>query len=192
MLKRYLIQSVIAAFFFVAVALLGVTTARASAVQITLSNLVFDSSSGSEVFNGSFLVDTVTNEVIFSSISISATGVVLLDSFGVDLTGYEPFQFALDDGLGDALFLNLSSGLSSLSYAFGDSSIFPDGFLAGLGFSFESASSGSFSVSGAGIAPTPEPGSGMLLLTGLLLLLVGQAVRRRKSVSRWSLRASQT
>lgn len=192
MLKRYSVHSVFAVFFFMAVGLLGVARpAQASAVQITLSNLVFDSSSsGSEVFSGSFLVDTATDEAISSS--ISATGVVALDFFGVDGTGSEPLQFAFDDGLDDSLFLNLSSGLSSASYGFGDSFIFPTGVLGSLGFSLEFASSGSFSVSGAGIAPTPESGSGMLLLTGLLLLLAGQVVHRRKSVNRWSLRASRT
>ncbi|HEV2247039.1 MAG TPA: hypothetical protein VGW37_10355 [Terriglobia bacterium] len=163
--------------------LIAARPARASDVQITLSNLTFGSLFGSEVFNGSFLVDTGTDEAISSS--IIATGVTdsllggPLGFSGVDLTGSEPLQFAFDDGHDDVLFLNLASGLSNMSYGSADALFFPAGFFAPLGFTFENGSSGSFAAGAS--ATTPEPASLLLLSTGSLLLLGWEFARLRAS-----------
>ncbi|HEV2315058.1 MAG TPA: hypothetical protein VGR94_07115 [Candidatus Acidoferrales bacterium] len=174
MLRHYSTRWATAAILFSVGLLIAARPARASDVQITLNNLTFSSSFGSEVFNGSFLVDTATDEAISSS--IDANGVVGLNFFGVDLTGSEPFQFAFDDGFGDVLFLNLASGLSNMSYGSADASIFPAGGLGSFGFTFENGSSGSFAAGAS--ATTPEPGSLVLLLTGSLLILGGEFARR--------------
>lgn len=172
MLKRYALR--LAIVLSVVGFLVAASPAEADSVQITLNNLAFDSASGPEDFNGSFLYDTVLNAI--SSVSILATGAT--DSLlgtpllfgGVDSTGIEPFQFQFDDGAyGDFLILSLPSGLSASSYGFQDASLLPNA-LASLGFIFESASSGSFSVVDLTIVPTPEPGTLLLLFTGLLLL----------------------
>ena len=172
MLKRYALR--IAIVFSVAGFLVAATPAEADSVQITLNNLAFDSLSGSEDFNGSFLYDTVLNAV--SSVSILATGTTdsLLGSAllfgGVDSTGMEPFQFQFDDGgYGDFLILSLPLGQSASSYGFDDASLLPNA-LASIGIVYESASSGSFSVVDRTMVPTPEPDTLLLLFTGLLLL----------------------
>lgn len=175
MLRHYSTRWAVVAMLFSVGLLIAARPAQASDVQITLSNLTFSGSFGSEVFNGSFLVDTATDEAISSS--INANGVVVgLNFFGVGLTGSEPFQFTFDDGFGDFLFLNLASGLSNMSYGFADAVIFPAGGLGSFGFTFENGSSGSFAA-GAPVT-TPEPGSLVLLLTGSLLILGAEFARR--------------
>lgn len=176
MLRHCLIRWVTAAVLFSVGLLTAARPARASDVQITLNNLTFESLFGSEVFNGSFLVDTATDEAISSS--IHATGVVGLNFFGVDLTGSEPFQFEFDDGFDDFLVLNLASGLSNMSYGSADANIFPFEGLGNL-FTPENGSSGSFAA-GAPVT-TPEPDSLLLLLTAALLILGGELARRRTS-----------
>ena len=179
MLKRNALR--LAIVFSVVGLLVAASPAEADSVQITLNNLAFDSPSGPEDFNGSFLYDTVLNAI--SSVSIAATGATdsLLGSAllfgGVDSTGIEPFQFQFDDGLDDFLNLSLSSGLSASSYGFGDASLLPLGGLASLGFGYELASSGSFSVVDLTIVPTPEPGTLLLLFAALLLLGLHRFVR---------------
>lgn len=188
MSRYYSIRWAAAAILLSMGLLITVPPAQASDVQITLSNLTFGSLFGSsEVFNGSFLVDTSTDEAISSS--IIATGVTdsLLDGplgfSGVDLivqTGSEPLEFAFDDGHDDVLFLNLASGLSNMSYGSADALFLPAGFFAPLGFTFENGSSGSFAAGAA--VTTPEPGSLVLLLTGSLLILGGEFARRRHNL----------
>ncbi|HEV2398077.1 MAG TPA: hypothetical protein VGS27_14110 [Candidatus Sulfotelmatobacter sp.] len=192
MLKRFCIQSVTAALLFSALGMVAaVRPAQASPVQITLNNLTFGSSLGygSEIFNGSFLYDPTSNTI--SGVNISATGATdsflggALDFLGVEITGFEPFEFAFDDGsgFGDALVLNLASGLSASSYGFADATLFPSA-LGSLGFVDEYASSGSFSVNANGATPTPEPDSLLLLFTGMLLLCLGRFVRQHHEVAR--------
>lgn len=175
MLRLYFIRWAAAASLLSMGLLITARPAQASDVQITLNNLTFSSLFGSEIFNGSFLVDTGTDEAISSS--IDANGLVGLNFFGVDFTGSEPFEFAFDDGFGDVLFLDLASGLSNMSYDFSNASIFPAGGLGSFGFSFQSGSSGSFAAGAS--ATTPEPASLLLLSTGSLLLLAWEFARRR-------------
>lgn len=178
MLRHCLIRWVTAAVLFSVGLLIAARPAQASDVQITLNNLTFSGLFGSEIFNGSFLVDTGTDEAISSS--IDANGVAGLNFFGVDITGSEPFEFAFDDGFGDVLFLDLASGLSNMSYDFSNASIFPAGGLGSFGFSFQNGSSGSFAAGAA--VTTPEPGSLLLILTGSPLLLGAEFARRHRAL----------
>ena len=168
MLRHYSIRWSAAAILLSFGLLLAARPAQASDVQITLNNLTFSSLFGSEIFNGSFLVDTGTDLAISSS--IDANGLVGLNFFGVDFTGSEPFEFAFDDGFGDVLFLNLASGLSNMSYDFSNASLFPAGGLGSFGFTFQNGSSGSFSAVGS-TAPVPEPSSLQLVVSGIVALL---------------------
>src|SRR5690348_18371236 len=82
MLRLYFIRWAAAASLLSMGLLITARPAQASDVQITLNNLTFTSLFGSEIFNGSFLVDTGTDEAISSS--IDANGLVVLNFCGVD------------------------------------------------------------------------------------------------------------
>jgi hypothetical protein len=176
-------------FVFLSLGLLAAaTSAQADAFQITLTNLTFGGSSGSEVFNGSFVFDSSLKSV--TALDILATGVtdILIGGpllfGGVDITGIEPSQFAFDDGLSDFLLLSLPSGLAASSYDFPNADLSPSGPLSSLGFAPGPASSGSFSVTdtGPGGVPTPEPSSVWFLLIGMVALFGCMTVRARRDV----------